>query len=72
MPDIRICTIIDTDDMATAYGRCARVLDQGDVIRPTLHDVMKGRYIAMTPEDYALFIEWAKEQNLKLELDKND
>ena len=50
--------MIHTIDLSNDYAYCPKVRNQRDIIRVPVRDVTLKNYIALSPEDYATFMEW--------------
>ena len=50
--------MIHTNDLSNDYAYCPKVRNQRDIIRVPVRDVTLKNYIALSPEDYATFMEW--------------
>lgn len=53
--------MIHTDQLENDYAYCPKVRNQRDIIRVPVRDVTLKNYMALSPEDYAIFMEWLNE-----------
>ena len=50
--------MIHTDQLEKDYAYCPKVRNQRDIIRVPIQNVTQENYMALSKEDYAIFMEW--------------
>jgi hypothetical protein len=50
--------LIHTQELSSDYAFCQKVRNQRDVVRLPIREVTLKNYVALSPEDYAIFMEW--------------
>lgn len=59
--------MIHTSQLETDYAYCQKVRNQRDIIRIPVRDVTLKNYVALSPEDYATFMEWLNDMRRQRE-----